>query len=234
MRRDAAAGTLGLVGDRHQDGEVGIADAADPDLAAVDHPVGAVAHRARGHARGIAARTGLGNRDRRGQLTPCIRLQVALLLVLVAGGHQHAQVRAVRRQGIGRDGLALFFLDPDHRHHRQIRSAELRRCVQAPQSELFRLRIDRRAFFRRQRIAAARGLPRQHGVFQRQQLVTDEAGHQVPDHPVFFAELEIHRSCLSTRQYEAYQMGCRWQPASPCDLWSHFLRPLVAPSWTFG
>ncbi len=38
-RRDAAARAFALVGDRHQDGEVGFARAADPDLAAVDHPV---------------------------------------------------------------------------------------------------------------------------------------------------------------------------------------------------
>ena len=55
-----------LVGHRHQDGEVGVGGAADPDLAAVDHPVVAVAFTARGHhAGGIAAGAGLGDADRR-------------------------------------------------------------------------------------------------------------------------------------------------------------------------
>ena len=43
---DAAARAAFGIGHRHDDGEVGLGDAADPDLAAVDHPVVAVLHRA--------------------------------------------------------------------------------------------------------------------------------------------------------------------------------------------
>ncbi len=56
---DAAARAEVGIGHRHDDGEVGLGDAADPDLAAVDHPVVAVLHRLGLHAGGIAARTRL-------------------------------------------------------------------------------------------------------------------------------------------------------------------------------
>ena len=189
---DPAARALGLVGHGHQDGEVGVAHPADPDLAAVDHPVVAVTHRAGHHAGRIAPRAGLRDRDGGGEFAARIGFQVLRLLLLVAGVHEHAQVRAVGRQGIGGDRLAFLLFDPNHGHHRQVRAAEFRRCVEAPQAEFLGAGVDRRDFFRRQPVAVAGGLAGQHGVFQRHQLVLDEPGHQVLDHPVFFAEFEIH------------------------------------------
>ena len=56
------------------------AGAADPDLAAVDHPVVAVALGAGGHAGRIAAGAGLGDADGRDGLAAHIGLQVGLAL----------------------------------------------------------------------------------------------------------------------------------------------------------
>ena len=61
--RDAAALATSAIGAGHDDAEVGTVHVADPDLAAVDHPVAAIANRTRGHARRITARTRLGDDD---------------------------------------------------------------------------------------------------------------------------------------------------------------------------
>ena len=50
---------LAFTGAGHDDDEVGLRHPADPDLAAVDHPVPAVPDRSRGHPGRIAAGAGL-------------------------------------------------------------------------------------------------------------------------------------------------------------------------------
>src|SRR5882724_3824945 len=58
-RGDAAARAASRLGDRHDDRELGLGDAADPELTALDHPVPVAPRGARLHARWVRARVGL-------------------------------------------------------------------------------------------------------------------------------------------------------------------------------
>ncbi len=106
--------------------------------------------------------------------------------------HHHAQVRRVRRQGVGRDAAPQFLVDPDHRHRRQVGAADVFRRVQAPQPELLRHLVDPRLLLRPDPKTPALGLARQHAGLQRHQFVRDEAMHEILEHAVLFAEFEIH------------------------------------------
>ena len=59
----------------------------------VDHPLVAVFHGAGPHGRGVGSGLRLGDGDVRERLALGVGLHVALLLVLVAGHHQHVEVR---------------------------------------------------------------------------------------------------------------------------------------------
>ena len=90
----------------HDDDEIGGARIADPDLAAVQHPLVALQHRAGLHGGGIAAGAGLGDRDRGDSSGP--RYRAACISVSAprcrppaacAGSASPAAARTARRSG---------------------------------------------------------------------------------------------------------------------------------------
>ena len=137
-----------LVGHRHQDGEIGFRGAADPDLAAVDDPVVAVAFGAGRHAGRIGARARLGNADSGNRFAAHVRRQIRFALTFVHRRHQHAQIGRVRRQRVRRDGAAHLFVDADHRHGRQVAAADIFRRVEPPQPQLLRDLVEPHVLFR--------------------------------------------------------------------------------------
>ncbi len=196
---DAAAHAEGLVGDGHEDGEVGFGDAADPDFAAVDYPVVAVALGAGFHRGRIAAGARLGDADGRDRFAARVGLEIERALLIVDRRHQHAQVRRIGRQGIGRNGLADLFVDSDHRDGGQIRAAELGGRVETPQPKFVRLFVDYRALFGGDDGAAAGRLACEHGTLKRNQLIVHEAANQVLEHLMLFTERKFHLQSPSKR-----------------------------------
>jgi len=81
-----------LVGHGHQDGEVGFLRPRNPDLAAIDNPFIAFAHRARDHCGRIGSRARLRNADRGDSPFAHIGLEIAFALIVIHCRHQHAQV----------------------------------------------------------------------------------------------------------------------------------------------
>ena len=79
--------SLPFAGTGHDDNEVGLRHAADPDFAAIDDPVVAVAHRARGHAGGITTGARFGNGNGGDRFAGGVGFEVALAL-LGAGDRQ--------------------------------------------------------------------------------------------------------------------------------------------------
>ncbi|KAF1060707.1 MAG: hypothetical protein GAK39_06136 [Variovorax sp.] len=198
--RDAAARTERLVGHGHHDGPVGARGTADPDLAAVEHPVALrVALGARAHRRRIGARAGLGDGDRRDRLAARIGREVALGLRRVGRLQQHAQVRRIGRQVVGHDGLAEFLVDAHHGRHRQVGAAEFGRRIEPPEAELARERIEPLVLLGHQHQLPALGFALEHRRLQRQQLVAHEARDQVLEHAVLVVEFEVHASPLTRR-----------------------------------
>ncbi|MNU94666.1 hypothetical protein D3C71_846550 [compost metagenome] len=191
-RRDGWAPHLGLVRDGHDDGPVRARGAADPDLAAIENPVVAVAHGARRHGRRVGARAGLRNGDGRNRLSACVRGQVGGALRVVGGGQQHPQIGRVGGQLVGRDGLAEFFVHPDHRHHRQVEALHFGGRIEAPQATGLRHGVQPRVLVGRQLPRFTGGLPLQQGRFQRQQVFAHEAGDKLLERLVFGVEFEIH------------------------------------------
>ena len=213
--RDAAARAFGLVGHRHQDGEIGVLGAADPDLAAVDHPFVAVANRAGDHRSRIGAGAGLGNADRRYRLAARVGPEIGLALLFIGGDHQHAQIGRVRRKRVGRHRLAQLLVDPDHGLHRQVRAAELARRIEPPQSELTGLGVDGLALRFRQSGSLAAAFALEYLRLERHERVGDEARHQLLEHPMLFAELEIHEPSLGWRPPQFTWVSRAMASASP-------------------
>ena len=203
-RRNPAARTFGLVGHRHQNGEIGVRGAADPDLAAVDHPFVAVANRAGDHRSRIGAGAGLGNADRRYRLAARVGPEIGLALLFIGGDHQHAQIGRVRRKRVGRHRFAKLLVDPDHGLHRQVRAVELGRRIEPPQPELAGLGVDGLALRFRQSRSLAAAFALQYLRLERHERVGDEARHQFLEHPMLFAELEIHEPSLGSRPAAVY------------------------------
>jgi hypothetical protein len=162
---------------------------------------------------------------------PGSEMPIADPLPLVDRLHQHAQVRAVRRQGVGRHAAADLLLDADHGAHRQVRAADVLRRVQAEQAEFVGDFVQAGVLDLADAQALALGLARQHRRLQRHQLVADEVGHQVLEHPVLFGDLEIHqalpsrslpRSCKSDHndrkrrgEYDKWRRRGNWRKSPP-------------------
>ena len=95
------------VGQAHEDHHLAarVAGAGGPPLAAVDHPLIALAHGAGFHVGGIrGGHARLGHGEGRADLAAEQRLQPLLLLRLVAIAHQHLHVAGVRRGAVERLG----------------------------------------------------------------------------------------------------------------------------------
>ena len=147
---------------------------------------------ARDHAGGIAAGAGLGDGDRRNRLAAHIGLEIGVALALVHRRHQHAQVRRVRRQRVGRDGPASSSLTPisatvgrsappmSSGASRPQRPSSFETCVDADAVGL----VDAEPLAGR--------LAREHAGLERHQLVGDEARHEILEHAMLFGDLEIH------------------------------------------
>ncbi len=183
------------IGHRHDDGEVGLGDAADPDLAAVDHPVIAVLHRLGLHAGGIAARARLGDGDGRGRLTGGIGLQVLLALLRCDGRQHHMEIGRVRREGERHCRVAQLLVDADQGDRRQVGAARLLRHIERPKAELLALLEELLVLLVGERCWLAGGEAVQDVLLERHQLVTHELLHQFAQHLMFFAQL-VHAALL--------------------------------------
>ena len=177
------------IGHRHDDGEVGLGDAADPDLAAVDHPVGAVLDRLGLHAGRITARARLGDGNGRNRLAGGVGFEVLLALLRADGGEHHMKIGRVRREGEGHGGVAQLLVDADQRDGREVGAARLLRHVERPQAELLALLEELHVLFVAQRRRLARGEAVEDVLLERHQLVAHELLHQIAQHLVFFAHL---------------------------------------------
>ena len=188
-RLDDISRELGLWG---LDAPEDVGGSGDPDLAAIDYPVVAVALGPRRHAGRIAAGAGLGDADGRDRLAAHVGLEIGDPLALVHGGAQHPQVRAVGRQGVGGDGPPQLLLDADHGQRRQVGPADVLGRVQAPEAEAARHLVEALVLVRAEPQAVAGSFAFQHLALEWQELVADEPRHEILEHPMFLGELEIH------------------------------------------
>ena len=202
---DAAPGAERGVGHRHGDGEVGLGDAADPDLAAVDHPVVAVLHRPGLHAGRIAAGARLGNGDGRAGEARGIGFEVLLALLGIGRGQQHVQVGRVRREGERHAGVADLLVDADEGDGGQVGAAHLLRHVERPQAEILALLEEPGVLLVVERRRLPRGEAFEDVLLKRHQFVADELLHQLPQHPMLFTDL-MHLPVPpgSTAQFDSY------------------------------
>ena len=183
------------IGHRHDDGEVGLGDAADPNLAAVDHPVGAILDRLGLHAGGIAARTRLGDGDGGDRFARGVGFEVLLALLRIDRRQHHVEVGRIRRKGEGYRGVAQLLVDADQRHCRQVGAARLLRHVERPQAELLALLEEFQVLLVAERGRLARGEAVEDVLLERHQFVAHELLHQLAQHFVFFAHL-VHAALL--------------------------------------
>ena len=186
-----ALGALALAGARHDDDEVGLRHPANPDLAAVDDPVAAVLHRARGHAgrdrrprrarRWRSPSAPRRGRKARGISRFCSSLATAISMCRLglSGGKVN-----------GRAGAALFLIDADQRGVGQVGAAVFLRHVEAPEAEFLAGGEDLFFLLLRQAGGLAGHFPGEGGLFQRDQVAVDEFRHQLLEHAVFFGQFE--------------------------------------------
>src|SRR6266566_1542485 len=163
----------------------------------------------------IGAGAGLGNADRRYRLAARVGPEIGLALLFIGGDHQHAQIGRVRRKRVGRHRLAQLLVDPDHGFQRQVRAAELARRIEPPQSELTGLGIDGLALRFRQSGSLAAAFALEYLRLERHERVGDEARHQLLEHPMLFAELEIHEPSLGWRPPQFTWVSRAMASASP-------------------
>ena len=200
VHQEAANSTPGAllgIGDRHDLGEVGGARVADKALGAVQHPLVAVQHRPGLHARGVAAGIGLGLGEAGGLLAAEHRVEIALLLLVVALEQDAARLRAKDRVVAEGDGDGPGYLLLDHAAGQQIEpgAAVLGGHVEHPEPQGPSLFLERLVQLLGHLLALRAEFP-----FQRDQLPVHEIAHGVLDDLYLFGKLEIHSSppCLAS------------------------------------
>ena len=179
-RADAALARA-LVGDGHDDADIGVLAAGDELLDAVEHVMVAVAPRGGAQRRRVAARLRLGQRKRTEHAAGSQRLEPLFFLRVVRIGHAYAAHRAIVDRDDGR-GAAIAgrdFLD----HDRQ------REIVEAGAAELFRHRDAEHAELREllQRFAREAALAVPCGGV-RSELLLREVAQRVADHLVLVGQ----------------------------------------------
>ena len=113
-----------------------------------------------------------------------------------------------------------MFIDRHQGDVRQVRPADIGGRIKAPQAELTGGFVQPFVLFGAQPQALALGLAGQHAGLQRHKLVGHEPADQIGQHPVFFAQFEIHdrssrrRAFCRRRAHCSRGEGLAWKEAS--------------------